>query len=269
MLFKRLLLVLTLITIGSYLAYAASTSSCYDLDDTSLMMHMDGADSAQIFTDETGKTVSVTGSVQTDTATPKFGSAAAEDFVASEYLSLADSAAWAMGTSDFTIELWMMFPQALNVGGSNYLLCQADSDHQLIFAFNPSSSTAGLLYFAIYIKPNDYLYNTFPTSINVTVGVWTHVAIVRSGTSFMMFHDGILIKTVTLSAAMPDGTGILKIGEYLNNGYPMTGQIDELRITKGVAIWTGNFTPPAAPYTDCDAPVGGAGRRRISICSGD
>jgi hypothetical protein len=29
----------------------------------------------------------------------------------------------------------------------------------------------------------------------------------------------------------------------------MRGWIDELRIVKGTAVWTGDFTPPASAYT--------------------
>jgi hypothetical protein len=46
--------------------------------------------------------------------------------------------------------------------------------------------------------------------------------------------------------------GNLTIGTYfgtsLNYGL-LAGFIDELRISKGIARWTSNFTPPTAPYT--------------------
>ena len=58
---------------------------------------------------------------------------------------------------------------------------------------------------------------------------------------------------------------ILSIGTSTDGGGGfVAGYIDELRISKGIARWTANFTPPSAEYSE-DAPAPGAGRRIFLI----
>src|SRR3990167_7740340 len=84
----------------------ASSATEWDPDDTSLMLHMDGADASTTFTDETGKTVTANGNAQIDTAQSKFGGAAALFDGAGDYLTVSGSADWDLGTGDFTIDFW-------------------------------------------------------------------------------------------------------------------------------------------------------------------
>ena len=86
-----------------------------------------------------------------------------------------------------------------------------------------------------------------PSSSPLSDGVWTHVALVRSGNTVTLYKDGTSIGTQTLSGAMPfDNTG-LAIGRLISNdtGYEFSGQIDDLRITKA-ARYSTTFTPPTA-----------------------
>jgi formylglycine-generating enzyme required for sulfatase activity len=89
---------------------------------------------------------------------------------------------------------------------------------------------------------------------------WHHIALTRSGSAFRAFIDGTLVATDTGIVATLGG--VLEItGQNANgdNG-DLNGYIDELRVVKGVAVWTSDFTPPTAPYTAADLlpPDGGA-----------
>lgn len=82
---------------------------------------------------------------------------------------------------------------------------------------------------------------------------WYHVAVVKDGTNgYMFFIDGTQIGTTTVDTSpIPDFGAILTIGDYSFSGSNyLNGWIDELRISKGIARWTANFTPPTAPYGD-------------------
>lgn len=77
------------------------------------------------------------------------------------------------------------------------------------------------------------------------INTWTHYALVRSGSTFKSYQNGINISTATSSSnfVMP---GNLYIGARGNINF--TGNIDEFRISKGIARWTANFTPQTTPY---------------------
>ena len=88
----------------------------------------------------------------------------------------------------------------------------------------------------------------------VPTGSWQHIALTRSGTNTRLFLNGI-----------QEGSTYTDVNNYLNgesrpviagSGYspgsdsPLDGYIDELRIIKGYAKWTGPFTPPNSAYND-------------------
>jgi hypothetical protein len=69
-----------------------------------------------------------------------------------------------------------------------------------------------------------------------------------------MYQDGVAIKSGTFSGSIGAQTVDLDIGAgHTLPGQGFNGYIDELRISKGIARWTANFTPPAAPYTEADS----------------
>lgn len=80
--------------------------------------------------------------------------------------------------------------------------------------------------------------------------VWSHLAYVRSGTSLLFFLNGVNVYSTTLATAVNAGTNIVSIGTWGTEYY--LGYIDDLRITKGVARYTSDFStalPDAIEYT--------------------
>jgi hypothetical protein len=84
---------------------------------------------------------------------------------------------------------------------------------------------------------------------NPATATWYHVALVKNGTSgYMAFVDGTQVGTTqTDTSTMPDFAAVLAIWTRTTGSY-FAGWMDELRISKGVARWTGNFTPPTSAY---------------------
>ncbi len=90
----------------------------------------------------------------------------------------------------------------------------------------------------------------------VTANVWSHRAFARKNGTFYGFKDGVLQSTYSnTSAALPAliSTSMF-CGVWNHTASPQQqywghGLIEELRISKGIARWTANFTPPTAPYT--------------------
>jgi hypothetical protein len=65
----------------------------------------------------------------------------------------------------------------------------------------------------------------------------------------MMFIDGTQIgSTQSSTYAVNNYSGLLRIGIHTTGAHYINGWMDEIRISKGIARWTANFTPPTRAY---------------------
>ena len=93
----------------------------------------------------------------------------------------------------------------------------------------------------------------FHTSSVLAFNQWYHIALTRQGQTLRGFVDGLQFATQTidesnifnLSLGFAMGIGGNSWDEQLSY---TSDYIDELRITKGVARYTSNFTPPTEPF---------------------
>jgi len=82
---------------------------------------------------------------------------------------------------------------------------------------------------------------------SVSDGAWHHVTLTYDGTSssaLKTYLDGNLITSTTHSISSSEGEDGFIFGDY---GF--IGKVDELRFSKGIIRWTGNFTPPVLAYS--------------------
>ena len=91
-----------------------------------------------------------------------------------------------------------------------------------------------------------------------SLNTWYHLAFVRSGTTGWFFINGDNTNSVEQTAfssnSLPDLASSVYMGTNFQGNYPLNGWLDELRISKGIARWTANFTPPTAEYDIEGAP---------------
>ena len=82
---------------------------------------------------------------------------------------------------------------------------------------------------------------------------WQHFAVVRNGTALNIYVDGTSVVNTTTSDTFYENTiEPLTIGGIFQGGsltQDITGFISNLRIIKGEAIYTANFTPPTSELT--------------------
>lgn len=214
-----------------------------------LLLHMNGSNGGTSFPDSslTTKTISRVGSgVTTQTANPKYGSAAAGGFNGSSALTVANHADLSLGSSDFTIEAWVyvttLASQSLMVHGN-----VATPDSQKSFFIYTSGSGVWQCYF--YNLPGGFAaFNT--ASAVFSANQWHHFALTRSGSTLRAFINGVLGGTISMSAASGVPVDSLYIGNYNGLADPLQGFIDEVRITVGVARYTAAFTPPTSQFAD-------------------
>jgi hypothetical protein len=89
----------------------------------------------------------------------------------------------------------------------------------------------------------------------MVINTWYHIAVTRSSHEFRGFVDGTQVGSTVIRSASSlwiAGYGMAIGGAETSSGTAanFNGYIDDFRITKGVARYTANFTPPAAPFPD-------------------
>jgi hypothetical protein len=230
-------------------AFPDSTPSGNDPFGTSvaLLLHFDGTDGSTSFIDSSSSahTVTAYGNAQLDTADKKFGSAAGLFDGTGDYLEVGPSSKFALGTNNFTLEFWIN----LNSKNSNTTAIRTASSNGFDGILALHAATLGL-----YITSTGTSWNILSSASafnGLTTGTWNHIAITRSGSSFMAFLNGILVATATSSAAIYQSTNLLRLAAANSlGGFAMNGWLDEFRLTVGVARYTANFMPPTAAFPD-------------------
>ena len=151
-------------------------------------------------------------------------------FNASQWIDLADSTSLAFGTSDFTVECWI---KPTSFSGNSFLLGAGTNSFCIYFA-----STGAL-------NIGHYAVAGLGASSVISTSTWTHVAISRSGTSLRVFLNGTLTNTFTNSSNF-QGSQVTRVGwdpAPSNGNMKYNGQIQNLVVYKGQALYTANFTP--------------------------
>src|SRR5690554_1105297 len=89
----------------------------------------------------------------------------------------------------------------------------------------------------------------------VSENTWYHVALSFDGSNIRLFLNGNLEATASNADGWYD-VGHMEVGCYTNPSYTtygFLGDIDEVRITNGVARYTENFIPPTEPFPNYGA----------------
>jgi hypothetical protein len=170
-----------------------------------------------------------------------------------DYLSVPTNAAFDFASGDFTVEAWIYLTTLTPAGGGS-------SNAITIITALPSSGT--ITGWGLDINNTNYVYwdnwvsgteQTISATNNpITINTWYHVAVSRQSSTFRIFVNGNLCTTTgTVAQATNTGSNIIQVGAGPYTGYPngLTGQISNLRVVKGVAVYTGAFTVPTSPLT--------------------
>lgn len=219
----------------------------------SLLMHMDGTNGSQTFIDSSSNSYSLTanGDAQISTAiADPFGGSTSLFDANDDYVEVPVDAG-EFGSGDFTIECWIYANTTSNLDTviSKGVLTTVDNKAWTL------EWNSGRLAFFGYGELSTGIVRTNNT---LNTGTWYHVAVVKHGSNFRMYLDGV---DQTDHSGNPtintlDTGGVLLVGSgfYAPTTRTFDGYIDELRITKGDARYTSNFTPPTGPYPNPGAP---------------
>lgn len=221
-----------------------------DYEQVVLLLHGNGANGANIFVDSgpTPKTLSVVGAAQTSTVQSKFGGASMRFSGSGAYLTHANNVSFQFGSSDFTIEAWV-YSTADTVAE---VLALRNSVNPLYLL---RRNVGGAMRW-VHTDATGAVISDLTTTQKVALNTWTHIAVVRQAGTVKIYLDG-SVATVTgtnSSASYPAPTGPFFVGAGDSASSYWSGYIDDLRITKGKARYTANFTPPTAEFLN-NGPV--------------
>ena len=231
---------------------------------TKLMLHCDGSNGGTTFTDSSDSphTVTPVGALHTDTAVKKFGTASAQFDGGStnvDYLTIPDSTDWDFTASKATIDFWVNLTD-LPPSGITPLIGQivGGTNNWQIYIYSTGSIAVGI---------NNISEIQSATGL-ISTGTWYHIAVVKTTTAnsapFVIYLNGVSVKTGT-GAYFNDSSTNLVIGGGSNQGghFDTEGYMDEIRISKGIARYTADFTVPSYPYSAGD-PAEAYTRRLVS-----
>jgi hypothetical protein len=213
-----------------------------DFLNVSLLLHGDGTNGSTTITDNSPspKTVTAVGNAQISTTAPKFGTGSIFLDGTGDWLTTPSNTGFAFGTADFTIEGWLK-PAVVTASDRIFFDTRVDPDDTgIVFFIDPNG------------RLNSYQGGSLRAnsgSLLLTSNVWQHFAYVRAAGVLYVYIGGSLGGSAALTTNLTS-PGTVRIGVREDDTLPYEGYIDDLRITKGVARYTANFTPPTAAFPD-------------------
>jgi hypothetical protein len=159
------------------------------------------------------------------------------------YLSVPYSSNFEFGNGNFTIEFWM-YSSGISSQGLMSFPHNASNYGQALF-FGGSGS--GLTFYSSSDGINWDVANASSLG-NINLNAWNHIAVSKSGSSIRTFLNGVLQATITFAGTFAGTYDRCWIGDTsLNSNY--NGLFSNIRVVKGTALYTANFTPPTTALT--------------------
>ena len=214
---------------------------------TVLLCHCDGTNGSTTFTDvsPSAHTFSVSGGAVVSTAQVKFGTGAASfpNANSSRIQILGTASDFDFQSGPFTIEAWAYAPAAPAVAA---IVAQFANTGTGGWFFG--SVTGSLLAFW-YCNASSALVQ-FNSATTIPTGAWHFYTVDRdAGGTLRIYLDGAVVASTSAAAFLASPALVTNIGNTnRNTDYWPAGYIDEVRITKGTALYAGAFTPPTSPF---------------------
>jgi len=152
----------------------------------------------------------------------------------------------ALGSGNFTVEFWLYLNAAASGGFTTYLDYRTNGFNSANIPLIVDYNNNGKMTFAV--GTGGGFTQILESSGTVPLNSWTHVALIRNGSTVTLYFNGTSVGSGSSSANF--GIETLNLNNPQTSGnYNGNYYISNFRIVKGTAVYTGNFTPPTAPIT--------------------
>ena len=159
------------------------------------------------------------------------------------YLSIGDSDDFNLGSGDFTIEAWI------------YANALSTNNYEAIIGQWPASGASANNSWVLEVVGGDlefYYCHSGATLVgpiqggSIPTNKWIHVMATRSGNTMYMFINGTAHNNSgqSVTHTFNDSTYDVTIGGYVATAAMWNGNISNVRVIKGTALHTSNFTVP-------------------------
>jgi hypothetical protein len=204
-----------------------------------------GAETGILDESQYARTLTTVGNAARTTAQAKYGTASLTFDGAGDGVTAPASTDFDFGAGDFTVEGWFS------------LVTKTDSQ---AFMGKWGSGNAASNWFFFLISGKLTFRSIVGASVFdvagtwvPTLGTWYHLAADRSGTTARVYVNGAVVATdAAYTYNINPNVQPLSLG-FINPAgsvptFDYNGQMDEIRVTKGLARYAGAFTPPSGPF---------------------
>lgn len=227
-------------------------------DKVVLLLHFNGADNSTLFTDSSINNASITavGNAKITTSDSVYGGACAIFDGAGDYIQIADSSLYELGSADFTLEGRFKATAGPQVWGGVYystLVCK-DADGQRGFEISLDGVSGAYTHITFTGWITNSTFSRVQLAFAFSLNVWYSFAVVREASKLYIFINGILINPggTAFSAVIKANDSPLKFGAAVFDatylGY-FTGKIDEFRWTSH-ARYSSDYSLSLQPFPD-------------------
>jgi hypothetical protein len=164
-----------------------------------------------------------------------------------QYLNIANTSALGLGTGDFTIEYWWRPTSSVRSDVVDLWGTGGGGDNnatRLIFGSSVTGSSLGIW---VDSTPTGNVYNAIsgPTLASL-LNSWHHIALTRQSGAISMWVDGTQVGSTYSAATLDFGASQAMniMGDHGGGGGNGSGNLSNLRVVVGTALYTATFTPP-------------------------
>ena len=163
-----------------------------------------------------------------------------------DYLEIPHSDDFDFGSGEFTVEAFIEGARGGTSTGS-VVLNQSNSGAGSDSAFYFGAGTNGV---SLYLTTGTGWNVFITTDVNVSNSGWHHVVWQRRSNTLEIYVDGRLAQTGSFTGTVNNSSRAVDVGRQSSDGSNFNGMISNLRVVKGTAVYTANFTPPTEPLTN-------------------
>lgn len=215
-------------------------------DKCSLLLPMDGANDGTVFTDwsPNPKAVTANGGAKTVTALSKYYGSSGYFGGIDDYLEIPAHTDFNFGSGDFCVEVWVYLVTPPAYQSSSSVVGIYNNVNNLRSWVVNLYNDSGVYRVQFVLSSSGANFSALVAG-NMALNQWYHIACVKLGNDMIIYVDGIETGRDTYTESIFTSSTRLTVGRYDNsNSHFNGGFIQDIRVTKGFARYTGNFTPP-------------------------